>query len=252
MVACRMCDFCHLALSGRSGFITVGVISWVPPAVSHSDLYSCTVGSSAVALRSHVVLGCGVATCTSFTWWAWFLGVFSSCCSFSTITAVSICVVVLFHFSANELFQCCEFWVCWLVWLVTVRYLMVCGEWCSHVEGFWCIVYTGVWCGTIECVGLVCYCSVQVPGVVVSRVEWSLASSVSPKWSFETLWSGSRCPVSMLCGVSAIPMVHLIDFCQHFCFRGVVCSCFIPDVDSSTSTAALCVSSFPAKLSSMK
>ena len=107
----------------------------------------------------------------------------------------------------------------------------MCEEWCSHAKSSWCIVYAGMWYSTVKCVGLVCYCSVQVSGDVVPWVVWSLASSTSPKWSSGPLWSGSWCPISMLHGVSSIPMVHLIDFCQHLCFGMVFRGCLIPGVN---------------------
>ena len=58
-------------------------------------------------------------------------------------------------------------------------------------------------CSTIECVGLIYYCSVQVPGVVVLGGKWSLVSLTTPEWSSEVLWSGSE----SLCLLSNVGML---------------------------------------------
>ena len=105
---------------------------------------------------------------------------------------------------------------------MVVWYRLVCGKWCCHVKCSWCVAYTGVGCGTIECVGLICYCGVQVPGVVVLGGKWSLVSSTSPGWSSEVLWSESGCPVSTLCGIPTVFVVHLVY---------LICGCFVPGID---------------------
>ena len=94
---------------GHSGFVAVRVNSWVPPAVSHSDWSSCVEGNFVAALRSHVVLDFCVTTCTSFTWWAGFLCISISCCSFSMSAVASDFGVALFCFSVNELLRYCWF-----------------------------------------------------------------------------------------------------------------------------------------------
>ena len=114
---------------------------------------------------------------------------------------------------------------------MVVWYRLVCGKWCSHVKCSWCAAYTGMQCGTNECIGLICYCGVQVPGVVVPGGKWSLVSSTSPEWSSEVLWSGSRCPVSMLCGIPAVFVVHPIYLCQHLHHHRVICGCFFLGID---------------------
>ena len=61
--------FLILHRRGHSESVAICVIPWELSAASHSDSLSCGGGSSVAVLRSHVVLGCGVATCTSLTWW---------------------------------------------------------------------------------------------------------------------------------------------------------------------------------------
>ena len=76
----------------------------------------------------------------------------------------------------------------------------------------------------------------------MSGVEWSLTSSASAKWSSEPLRSGFRCPVSTLCGISSIPVVHIVDFCQHLCFSMVIWSCLVPGVNFiNFCSCTLCV-----------
>ena len=108
-----LCSFSPCIVGGRSRFIAVSVTSWILPAESHSNWPSCVVGSSVAALRSHIVPGCGVITCTLFTWWAGFLCTSNSCCNFSTSAVWLFCV------SANELLWYFWFWVygwfcCWV------------------------------------------------------------------------------------------------------------------------------------------
>ena len=59
--------------------------------VSHSDWSSWTVGSSAAALRSHVVPGCGIVALTSLTWCTGFFCGSNSCLSSSIMAVVSCC-----------------------------------------------------------------------------------------------------------------------------------------------------------------
>ena len=113
----RWLIFLTLCSWGHSRFVAVGVNSWVPLAISHSDWSSCVEGNSVAALRFYVVLGFGITTCTSFTWWAGFLCVSISFWSFSTSAVASDCGVPLFCFSANELLWYCWFWVySWFCW----------------------------------------------------------------------------------------------------------------------------------------
>ena len=82
------------------------IASWVLLVVSHSDWSSGAVGSSAAALRSHIVPGCGVIAFTSFTWCTGFLCASNSCFSCSIIAVASGCGALLLC-SANELLWYC-------------------------------------------------------------------------------------------------------------------------------------------------
>ena len=51
------------------------------------------------------MLGFGVATCTSFTYWAGFLCISISCCSFSMSAVASDCGVTLFFFPQTNCYS---------------------------------------------------------------------------------------------------------------------------------------------------
>ena len=88
---CSGCFVSSCVVGGHSDFVSFSFVSWVFWAVTHSDWSSWAVGSSATALRSHVVPGCSVVALISLTWCTEFFCGSNSCCSCSIIAAVVFC-----------------------------------------------------------------------------------------------------------------------------------------------------------------
>ena len=99
---CNNCSFLSCVVDGCSGFILFCVVSLVFWMASHSDWSSWVVSSSAAALRSQVVPGCGVTDLTSLTWCTEFFHGSNSCLSCSIMAVASCCGVLLFCL-VNEL-----------------------------------------------------------------------------------------------------------------------------------------------------
>ena len=99
---CSSCFVLSCVVSGHSNFVTFWAIFWVFWVVSHSDWSSWAVGSSAAALRSHVVPVCGITAMTSFTWCVQLFCGSNSCLSCFIIDVVTSCGVLLFCL-ANKL-----------------------------------------------------------------------------------------------------------------------------------------------------
>ena len=103
---CSDCFVSSCVVGGHSDFVAFCVVSWVFWVVSHSAWSSWAVGSSAAALRSHVVPGCGIVALTSLTWCTEFFCGSNSCHNCSIIAVASCCGVLLFC-SVNKLLWYC-------------------------------------------------------------------------------------------------------------------------------------------------
>ena len=111
------------------------------------------------------------------------LGVLSSFVEVAAVVAVlllllHLAVVLYCLFSEQVVVVLLIF--CVILDLLLVVWYLVCIEGCSHIECSWCVVYIGVLCSAIEGVGLICYCSILVSGIVVSWCECLVVSSASP------------------------------------------------------------------------